>query len=185
MKSTQVLSYELCRPGLVVVCPAFQDLERAGTQKICGAQSEVTCFMGFPQDRFKHIIKTSGGRCDLFLFFSRGLRRSTGRQWPGRETFICIFRSHSSKAKTSVCAVITWFALLGAGLNLPLVPRTLHMKTHLDGVINGNNSHLHYRLALAGYEGRGCRCECRRLLLRWGLLHFQLDGNRRSNLAPT
>lgn len=48
----------------------------------------------------------------------------------------------------------------------------LSVKTHLDAVINVNNSH-HFTLqSSAGRaECRGCRCEFRRLRLRWGLFH--------------
>lgn len=65
----------------------------------------------------------------------------------------------------------------------------LHVKTHLDDVINVNNSNPFTSQSSTGrVECRGCRCEFRRLLLRWGLLHFAKiwysHGNRRSNLAP-
>lgn len=49
----------------------------------------------------------------------------------------------------------------------------LHVKTHLDDVINGNNSHPSALPSSTGRaECRGCRCELLRLLLRRGLLHF-------------
>lgn len=82
-------------------------------------------------------------------------------------------------------------------VNLPLVLKRepgldawmLHVKTHLDDVINVNNSHPFTLQSSTGRaECRGCRCEFRRLVLRWGLLHFAWiwysHGNRRSNLAP-
>lgn len=73
--------------------------------------------------------------------------------------------------------------------SLALDAGMLHVKTHLDDVINGNNSHPYALQSSTGRaECRGCRCEFLRLVLRRGLLHFAWiwysHGNRRSNLAP-
>lgn len=62
-------------------------------------------------------------------------------------------------------------------LNLLLVLRKgagmLHIKTHLDDVINVNNSHpFTLQNSTGSIESRECRCELRRLLLCWGLLHL-------------